>query len=125
MNNLSKRTVILGASTNPARFSYKAAHMLSNHGHEIIPVGLKKGAVAGKQILDIRGKPFIEEVDTITLYMNSKNQRFYYDYILTLNPRRIIFNPGAENPELISLTREKNIHAEENCTLIMLNAGMY
>ncbi len=122
---MGKKTLILGASTNPSRFSYLAAHKLVSKGHDIVPAGLKKGSVAGKEMLDIREKPLVEGIDTITLYMNPVNQKPYYDYILSLNPGRIIFNPGTENPELMALAAKNNIETEENCTLIMLNTGIY
>ena len=125
MRNVGKRTVVLGASNNPSRFSYLAAYELRNFQHEIYPVGLKKGSVAGKDILDIRQKPIIGEVHTITLYMNPKNQVPYYDYILQLNPERIIFNPGTENQELAQLARDRQIETVNDCTLLMLSRGVY
>ena len=117
--------MILGASNNPARFSFLAANRLKQYNHEIVPVGLKQGEVAGELILDIRDKPIIRDVDTITMYINPRNQESYYDYILQLNPRRIIFNPGTENEELVRAAREKNIRIEYNCTLVMLSNGSY
>ena len=120
-----KKTVILGASNNPARFSYLAANRLKQKEYEFVPVGIKRGSVAGVEILDIRQKPFIEDVDTITLYMNPRNQAPYFDYILQLNPRRIIFNPGTENPELVELARNRHIETIFDCTLIMLNRDAY
>ncbi len=119
------KTVILGASDNPARYSYKAAKMLSEMGFEFEPVGLKKGMTGGKNILDIRERPVIDNVETITLYMNPFHQREYYDYIISLKPRRIIFNPGTENPELLDLAAKASINTVENCTLIMLGTGSY
>lgn len=121
----NKRTVILGASTNPARYSYKAARKLADYHHEIIPVGLKKGQVSGVDILDIRQRPVIDHVHTITLYMNPVHQQPYYDYILSLKPVRIIFNPGTENRELADLAEKENIVTDYNCTLVMLHAGIY
>lgn len=120
-----KRTVILGASNNPARYAYLAAHRLKERDHDIIPVGIRKGQVAGELILDIRKKPVIQKVDTITLYMNPLRQQPYYDYILNLEPRRIIFNPGTENPELENMAREAGIETENSCTLVMLSTGIY
>ena len=97
------KILILGASTNPARFSYLAANALSDKGYDIVPLGLRPGVVAGKSILDIRTRPQIDDVDTITLYINPKNQLDYLEYILDLDPRRIVFNPGTENNSLIDM----------------------
>jgi predicted CoA-binding protein len=119
------KTVILGASNNPGRFSYKAADLLAKFRYDFVPVGIKKGESGGKQILPIKERPHIEEVDTITLYMNPFNQREYYNYIISLKPRRIIFNPGTENPELMELARQSAIETIEDCTLIMISSGVF
>ena len=102
-----------------------AANALSAGDYDIVPVGLKRGRVAGKSILDIRTRPVIDNVDTITLYMNPKNQSDYLDYILSLNPRRIIFNPGTENRDLIRLAEEHEIEVVVDCTLVMLRSGYF
>jgi hypothetical protein len=120
-----KKTVIIGASPNPGRFSYKAAHMLLDYGHDVIPIGIRKGKVGGIEIADIRQYPSIEDVDTVTLYINPKNQLPWYDYILQLSPNRIIFNPGTENPELMQKARDKGIEVVQNCTLVMLQSGIF
>ncbi len=121
----SAKILILGASTNPARFSYVAANALSGRDYDIIPVGLKRGSVAGRTILDIRSRPKIDDVDTVTLYMNPRNQSDYHDYILNLKPRRIIFNPGTENMELIHRAEEHGIEVVVDCTLVMLRSGNF
>ena len=118
-----KKTLILGATDNPDRFAYRAAHSLVRHGHPIALVGIKKGTVAGQEILN--GRPAVANVDTVTLYVGPRNQVEWYDYILSLQPKRIIFNPGTENPELENRAREKGIQTVEGCTLVMLSAGMY
>jgi len=92
-----KKTLVLGASDNPARYSFRAVHMLKNHGHEVLPVGIRKGEVAGMNIHTDR--PQATDIDTVTLYVGPQNQPAWYDYILDLKPRRILFNPGTENPE--------------------------
>jgi predicted CoA-binding protein len=120
-----KKTVVLGATPNPTRFAYRASHMLTDYGHEIVPVGIKNGEVAGEEIRNLREKPHIEQVDTITLYIGPHNQAEWYDYILSLAPKRIIFNPGTENFELIRKAEEKGIQSVEGCTLVMLRAGTY
>jgi predicted CoA-binding protein len=122
---MSKKTVIIGATTNPSRYAYFAADRLTNAGHEIVPVGIKKGEVFGEEILDIRESPKIKDVDTITLYLGARHQPEYYDYLLSLNPKRIIFNPGTENLELVKLANEKGIETENACTLVMLGSGVY
>ena len=120
-----KKTVIIGATTNPARYAYLAARMLTEYQHEIVPVGIKDGAVFGKEILDIFEKPKIEDVDTVTLYIGPQRQGEHMDYILNLNPKRIIFNPGTENDEFIRRAEEKGIEALEACTLVMLRSRQY
>jgi len=118
-----KKTIVLGASPNPSRYSNIATHKLQQHGHETIPIGIRKGKIDG---LDIQlGQPEIEGVDTITLYMNPERQKPHYDYIFSLQPKRIIFNPGTENIELIRLAKEKGIETTIACTLVMLSIGDY
>ena len=118
-----KKTLVLGATPDPSRFAYKAANMLSNYGHEVVPVGIKKGQVAGKTILN--GQPNIEDVDTVALYVGPQNQGDLIDYIINLKPKRIIFNPGTENPEFITKAQNNNIEAVLGCTLVMLSLGTY
>ncbi len=120
-----KKTVIIGATPNQSRFAYTAAETLREHGIEFVPVGIKKGFVFGKEILDLKKHPEISGVDTITLYINPMHQREWYDYFFKLSPKRVIFNPGTENPELEKLLEEKNIEALEACTLVMLRTGQY
>jgi hypothetical protein len=118
-----KKTLVLGASENPSRYSYLAVRKLTAHGHPVVAVGRKKGAVAG---IDISTEPVEEEgVDTITLYLNPTNQQPYYDYILGLKPRRIIFNPGTENDDLIEKAQTAGIEPVMGCTLVMLSTGQY
>jgi hypothetical protein len=118
-----KKTVILGASDNPARYSYLALRKLVAHNHPVIAIGKKDGKVDGVSIQ----KDHISEggVDTVTLYLNPRNQVEYYDYILDLKPKRIIFNPGTENDDLIQKARENDIEPFIGCTLVMLSTGQY
>ena len=116
-------TLILGATTNPERYASIAAARLTRHGYDIIPVGIKQGTVQGKPILN--GKPDVPEVDTVTLYVGPQHQPEYYDWLLRVAPRRIIFNPGTENAELMRLARENGIEVVVACTLVMLAAGSY
>lgn len=120
-----KKTVIIGATTNPARYAFLAAKMLTSYNHEIVPVGIKEGAVEGKEILDIFQKPSVPGVDTVTLYIGPQRQPEYYDYILGLKPKRIIFNPGTENTEFERMAEAKGIETVEGCTLVMLRSGQY
>jgi predicted CoA-binding protein len=122
MNSL-KKTLIIGASSNPDRYAYKAAERLSKLGYEFFLVGVKRGNVFGIEIAPYGTK--IREVHTITLYINPTVQAQYYEYILSLNPTRIIFNPGTENKELEILAQEKGIEVIEACTLVMLATHQY
>lgn len=118
-----KKTLVFGASPNPARYSYIATKRLNQFGHETVPVGIREGVIDGIGIL--KGYPEVDAVDTITLYIGAKRQPDHYEYLLSLNPKRIIFNPGTENPELVQLAREKGIEVVIACTLVMLSVGDY
>ncbi|MBC8053985.1 MAG: CoA-binding protein [Sphingobacteriaceae bacterium] len=118
-----KKTIVLGATPDSSRYAYIAAHRLVRYGHEIINVGIKTGDVAG---FPIEKPEYIHAgVDTITLYVGSRNQQSLYDYILNTCPKRIIFNPGTENPELEYLAEQKGIETVLGCTLVMLSTGEY
>ncbi|MDX2190914.1 MAG: CoA-binding protein [Bacteroidota bacterium] len=118
-----KKTIIIGASTNPERYSYKAAESLTRHGHEIVMFGKNGGSVFGKDI--IAEKIDVPDVDTITIYVNPANQKEWYDYILQTKPKRLVFNPGTENDELKNLAEKNNIQTEEACTLVLLSTKQY
>lgn len=120
------KTVVLGATTNPNRYAYRAVGKLLNNDIEAVPVGIRKGQTAGSLPI-LNGQPMVEHVHTITLYINREIQKQYYDYILQLQPKRVIFNPGTENPELYGILKEKspNTHIEIACTLVMLGIGNY
>jgi predicted CoA-binding protein len=120
---MDKKTIVLGASPNPSRYSYLAVNRLIAHGHDVVAIGRRSGSINGTTI--ITDHPIIEGVDTITLYLNAQNQKQYYDYILSLRPKRVIFNPGAENDELASLAAQHNIEPMEACTLVLLSTGQY
>jgi predicted CoA-binding protein len=119
----SKKTLVLGASENPRRYSYLAVEKLLAHDHPVLAIGKKAGAVHGIDILAEK-KP-ANDIDTVSLYLNKNNQKQYHDYILSLNPKRIIFNPGTENNELAALAREKGIETLHACTLVMLSTNQY
>ena len=120
-----KKTVIVGASSKPGRYAQIAGRMLKEYNHPIISLGLKGEEVFGETILDIKQKPDLKEVDTITLYVSPKHQEGWYDYLISLNPKRIIFNPGTENPELIEIAKAENIETVIGCTLVMLRSNQY
>ena len=118
-----KKTIVLGATPDSSRYAYLASNKLVRFGHEIINVGIKKGEVAG---VPIEKPEYIHsDIDTITLYVGSRNQESLYDYILNTKPKRIIFNPGTENPELENLAEQKGIETVLGCTLVMLSTGEY
>ena len=117
------KSVVLGASPVHSRYSNKAVRSLLKRDFEVVPVGTKSGEIKELEILT--GKPDIKDVDTVLLYLAPNRQPEYYDYVIGLKPRRVIFNPGTHNPEFISLVKENGIDAVEDCALIMLNAGEY
>ena len=118
-----KKTLIIGASPDPSRYAYKAAHMLTRFGHDIVNVGIKRGEVAGVAIE--KPETIHEDIDTITLYIGPALQDQYHDYILATNPKRVIFNPGTENFELEKLLDQHGIEPVEACTLVLLSTGQY
>ncbi|MFT7158038.1 MAG: putative CoA-binding protein [Parvicella sp.] len=121
--NLMKKTLVLGASLNPSRYSHMAINRLVNNNYEVVAIGLREGKVAGIEI--IKEKKVFEDIDTITLYLNPQRQKDYYNYIVSLNPNRVIFNPGTENSELYQLLSENNIESEVACTLVLLSTNQY
>ena len=120
---MKKKTVVIGASTSPERYAYKAVVALQHHQHEVVPVGIKKGEINGLEIL--QGKPEIKDVDTVSLYVGPLHQAEWMDYVISLHPKRVVFNPGTENPVFEELLKKNNIEAEEACTLVMLSIGNY
>lgn len=123
MSTEKKKTLILGASANPQRYSYLALDRLRNAGHEVVAIGRRNAVVKDVEI-DTGKKPYTD-VHTVTLYLNPSHQKEYYDYILSLHPKRIIFNPGTENGELYRLANDHAIKAQEACTLVLLSTGQY
>lgn len=118
-----KKTLVLGASMNPDRYSNLAINRLVSHGHTVEAVGLREGEVAGVNIST--EKENFDDIDTVTLYLNPKRQEEYYDYIVSLKPKRVIFNPGTENSEFYKILKEKNIENEVACTLVLLGTDQY
>ncbi len=118
-----KKTLVLGASVNPARYANMAINRLLAYRHPVVGIGKDMGNVGGVEIT--MDTPPMDDIDTVTLYLNPRNQVPYHDYILSLKPKRVIFNPGTENDELEAMLREKGIEAKEACTLVMLGTGQY
>lgn len=118
-----KKTLVIGASENQERYAFKAITALRKNNIETVAIGLKKGTVAGVDF-HLPGTKF-ENIDTVTLYIGPRIQPEYYDYIISLHPRRVIFNPGTENPEFYKLLALNDIEVEESCTLVMLRTGLF
>jgi len=123
MSQQEKKTLVIGASDNPGRYSYLALNRLRGKGHPVLAIGGKDSTV-GDVAIGTKKEPW-QGVDTVTLYLNPVSQKEYYDYILSLRPKRIIFNPGAENPELETLALQNGIQPLEACTLVLLSTGQY
>ena len=118
-----KKTLVIGASLNPLRYSNIEVHKLVRHDHEVKAMGLKVGTVAGVPITN--EMRLYKDIDTISLYLNAKRQAAYYHYILSLNPARVLFNPGTENPEFYQQLKKQGIFYEEACTLVLLSTNQY
>lgn len=119
----TKRTLVLGASPKPERYSNMATRRLVAAGHPVVAVGLRDGEISGTAITT--GIPDGAPIDTVTMYMSAQNQEAWEQRILALRPKRIIFNPGAENERLSKCAADQNIEVVEGCTLVMLSAGTF
>ena len=115
--------MVLGASTRPDRYAYMAITSLVNKGHSVVAIGQQTGEVAGVKI-QTKAVP-VKNIDTVTLYLNAKNQREYYNYIIEAQPKRVVFNPGTENPEFYQLLKSNNLEVEIACTLVLLSTNQY
>ena len=120
---MSKKTLVIGASLKPERYSNIAINRLVAAGHQVVAFGLKEGMVSGVDI-DTNLMPY-KDIDTVTLYLNAQRQKPFYEYIISLSPERIIFNPGTENPEFQNLLKQQGIYFEEACTLVLLGTNQY
>ncbi len=118
-----KKTLVFGASLKPSRYSYIAIKRLVDASQNTVAYGAKKGSVAGVKIMT--GFDTFNDIDTITLYLNPVRQKAYYKIIIALKPRRVIFNPGTENPEFYELLKKEGIEVEVACTLVLLATGQY
>ena len=119
----NKKTLVLGASIKPSRYSNKAIEMLAEKGHSVLAIGQNAGEVAGIKI-QTKAIP-LKNIDTVTLYLNPLRQRDYYNYIVESGTKRVIFNPGTENPEFYQLLKLNNIKVEVACTLVLLSTNQY
>ena len=119
----NKKTLVLGASTKPERYAFKAVKMLVDKGHSVLALGQNAGEVAGVKI-QTKAIP-LKNIDTVTLYLNPTRQRDYYNYIVEAKPKRVIFNPGTENPEFYQLLELNGIKVEVACTLVLLTTNQY
>lgn len=119
----NKKTLVLGASTKPEKYAFKAITMLAEKGHTVLAIGQNAGEVAGVKIYT-KAIP-VKNIDTVTLYLNASRQKEYYNYIVEAKPKRVIFNPGTENPEFFQLLELNNIKAEVACTLVLLATNQY
>lgn len=119
----NKKTLVLGASTKPDRYAYLAITQLVGKGHSVLAIGQNAGEVAGVKI-QTKAIP-LKNIDTVTLYLNPSRQRDYYNYIVEAKPKRVIFNPGTENPEFYQLLELNNIKVEVACTLVLLTINQY
>lgn len=117
------KVVVMGASPNHERYSFKVVKALRKRNYEVVALGTKAGEIVGVPILT--GQPEINDVDTVLLYLNPERQKKIYDYILSLKPRRIIFNPGTNNQEFAGLAQKNDIEVVNNCALIMLGADTF
>lgn len=120
---MNKKTLVIGASLKPQRYSNKAIHRLVNKKHNTVALGLREGKI-DQVVIDTKLKQY-EDLDTVTLYLNPKRQKEYYDYIVSLKPKRVIFNPGTENKEFYEILKSNNIHFEIACTLVLLGTNQY
>ena len=118
-----KKTLVLGGSSNTARYSFLAINKLREHHHPVLAIGRRAARVADVSVLQEMNP--VPELDTVTVYLNQENQKNYYDYVLAQHPRRVIFNPGAENPEFEKILNDNGIEVLEACTLVLLATGQF
>jgi predicted CoA-binding protein len=118
-----RKIVVLGASPNPERFSYQAVQSLLQRNYTVIAVGIRPGFIGNLPI--VAGMPDVASVDSLLLYIGPGHQKDYYESIIKLQPKRVIFNPGTENPELIDLCKKARIEVVLDCSLVMLVTGRF
>lgn len=119
----NKKTLVIGASTNPERYSNMAIRSLRSHHHDVVALAKRAGVVAD---ISIQTEfPVNNDIHTVTMYVGEKHQQEYYKLLLELKPERVIFNPGAENFELADMLEMNGVETIEGCTLVMLNTGQF
>jgi len=123
MDSVSKKTLVIGGSLKPERYSNKAIKKLLDYGYQVYSIGLREGKVNGVNIET--GLVEFKDIDTVTMYLSESRQNNYYEYILQLKPQRVIFNPGTENPDFAKTLKNNNIEVIEHCTLVMLDYGLF
>ncbi len=117
------KTLVLGATPNPARYAYNAVHQLLNKKIEVVPMGIKEGVIASIPIISVNEQQ--ENIHTVSLYVGAARQEEYYDFIINLAPKRVIFNPGTENPQFAQKLNKAGISWENACTLVLLSTNQY
>ncbi len=120
---MKKKTLVIGASDSPSRYSYHAINRLIANNHEVEAIGNKPGLIGSIKIF--KGEKEVKDIDTVTIYLNKRHQQKYYDYIVNLKPKRVLFNPGTENVEFEKILASKNIAFERACTLVLLSINQY
>jgi predicted CoA-binding protein len=114
---------VLGASPNPERFSYKAVKLLVRHGNQVVPLGKRKGTIGDLAI--VTGQPVLTDVDTVLIYLAPGHQGEIFDYVLSLRPKRVVFNPGTESPEFEEILESYGIKVIKDCSLVMIASGRF
>ncbi len=122
---MHKKTLVVGASPNPDRYSHEAVVRMKAQGYDVIPIGIRQGTIAGIEILDLKLRPLLKDIHTISIYLSAQNQTEWQGYLLSLKPQRIIFNPGAENDVFKKEAINHNIEAINACNLVMLSVGNF
>jgi uncharacterized protein len=122
-NVQNKRTMVIGASLKSWRYSHMAIHALRKHGHEVVAIGLREGVVADVPV--IKDHPDLTDIHTVSMYVGKERQAGYFDYLLSIRPQRVIFNPGAENDDLEGILNNRGIEVLTACTLVMLSTNQF
>ena len=122
-NVQNKRTMVIGASLKSWRYSHMAIHALRKHGHEVVAIGLREGVVADVPV--IKDHPDLTDIHTVSMYVGKERQAGYFDYLLSIRPQRVIFNPGAENDDLEGILKNRGIEVLTACTLVMLSTNQF
>ncbi|MGM0612939.1 MAG: CoA-binding protein [Bacteroidota bacterium] len=118
-----KKTIVLGVSPDPKKRAHRVCKKLMEKGHTIVPLGIREGKVNNIPIITNTNNP--QKAHTIVIFLRASRQKAWLSYILASNPKRIIFNPGSENPELVEIAKEREIDVLYGCTLLMLSSNRY